>query len=142
MAESAHIQAKKFLEEHTKLLIVPHANVDPDGLSSALACYHVFTALGKECTVICPDTLPESLEFLPGFEKLEQELKDTQDVIITLDLSKGVEVEKLQYAIEENKVNIIVTPKKGELTGRDVSFKEGAFPYDGIVVVEIGRAHV
>ena len=136
MAESAHSQAKKFLEEHTKLLIVPHANVDPDGLSSALACYHVFTALGKECTVICPDTLPESLEFLPGFDKLEQELKDTQDVIITLDLKHGVEVEKLRYAIEENKVNIIVTPKKGELTGRDVSFKEGAFPYDGIVVVD------
>lgn len=136
MAESAHIQAKKFLEEHTKLLIVPHANVDPDGLSSALACYHVFTALGKECTVICPDTLPQSLEFLPGFEKLEQELKDTQDVIITLDLKHGVEVEKLRYTIEENKVNIIVTPKKGELTGRDVSFKEGAFPYDGIVVVD------
>ena len=136
MAESAHSQAKKFLVEHTKLLIVPHANVDPDGLSSALACYHVFTALGKECTVICPDTLPESLEFLPGFDKLEQELKDTQDVIITLDLKHGVEVEKLRYAIEENKVNIIVTPKKGELTGRDVSFKEGAFPYDGIVVVD------
>lgn len=136
MAESAHSQATKFLEEHTKLLIVPHANVDPDGLSSALACYHVFTALGKECTVICPDTLPESLEFLPGFEKLEQELKDTQDIIITLDISKGVEVDKLRYAIEENKVNIIVTPKKGELTERDVSFKEGAFPYDGVVVVD------
>jgi nanoRNase/pAp phosphatase (c-di-AMP/oligoRNAs hydrolase) len=50
-----------------KLLIIPHANVDPDGLSSALACYSVFTALGKDCTVICPDVPPESLSFLPNF---------------------------------------------------------------------------
>ncbi len=136
MADTAHQLAKKFIEERQKLLIIPHANVDPDGLSSALACYHVFSALGKECTVICPDTPPESLEFLPGFEKVEQGLKDTQDIIVTLDCSKGVEVDKLRYTIEENKVNIIVTPKKGELTKSDISFTEGAFPYDGVVVVD------
>jgi len=86
--------------------------------------------------VICPDTLPESLEFLPGYEKLTQELHDTQDAILTLNCSKGVEIDKLRYSIEENKVNIIVTPKKGMLNAGDVSFTEGAFPYDGIVVVD------
>src|SRR3989344_1443446 len=136
MPDSAHQLAKKFIEEHSKFLIIPHANVDPDGLSSALACYLLFTALGKECTVICPDTLPESLEFLPGYEKLTQELKDTQDTIITLDCSKGVEIDKLRYSIEENKVNIIVTPKKGSFIASDVGFIEGAFPYDGVVIVD------
>jgi nanoRNase/pAp phosphatase (c-di-AMP/oligoRNAs hydrolase) len=34
------------IEQHQKLLIIPHANVDPDGLSSALACYQMFTAMG------------------------------------------------------------------------------------------------
>lgn len=136
MPNPAFQQAKKFIDERTKLLIVPHANVDPDGLSSALACYHVFTALGKQCTVICPDTLPESLEFLPGFEKLTQEIKDAQDAIITLNCSKGVEIDKLRYTIEDNKVNIIVTPKRGMLSAGDMSFTEGPFPYDGVVVVD------
>src|SRR3989344_3853848 len=112
MPDSAHQLAKKFIEEHSKFLIIPHANVDPDGLSSALACYLLFTSLGKECTVICPDTL------------------------ITLDCSKGVEIDKLRYSIEENKVNIIVTPKKGSFIASDVGFIEGAFPYDGVVIVD------
>src|SRR3990167_4704234 len=133
MDKTAHQLAQKFLEDHRKILIVPHANVDPDGLSSALACYHVFTALGKECTVICPDTLPESLEFLPGYEKLTQELHDMQDAIITLNCSKGVEIDTLRYSIEENKVNIIITPKRGMLNASDMSFAEGPFPYDGVV---------
>lgn len=56
--------ATKAIEGSERILLVPHANVDPDGLSSALACYSIFKQLGKDCTVICPDTLPESLEFL------------------------------------------------------------------------------
>src|SRR3989344_964006 len=136
MHNKAQTEAKKFIDERTKLLIIPHANVDPDGLSSALACYHVFTAMGKQCTVICPDTLPESLEFLPGYEKLTQELKDAQDAIIILNCSKGVEIDKLRYSIEDNKVNIIVTPKRGMLNASDMSFAEGPFPYDGVVVVD------
>jgi phosphoesterase RecJ-like protein len=129
-------KAKKMVEESRKMLIIPHANVDPDGLSSALACYLFFTSLGKECTVLCPDTLPESLEFLPGFEKLESTLKATQDFVITLDTSKGLEVDKLRYTVEEKKVNIVVTPKSGAFSAREVSFQEGGFPYDLILIVD------
>ena len=48
--------ATEAIRTHERLLIIPHANVDPDGLSSALACYQLFTALGKDVTVICPPT--------------------------------------------------------------------------------------
>ena len=132
----AQSEANKLISEKQKILIIPHANVDPDGLSSALACYQFFTKLGKECTVICPDTLPESLDFLPGFEKLEQELDTKQDYVITLDCSKGFEVDKLRQTIEDQSVNIIVTPKKGALTESDIRFREGPPPYDLIVVVD------
>jgi bifunctional oligoribonuclease and PAP phosphatase NrnA len=129
-------EAKKMIDEARRILIIPHANVDPDGLSSALACSVLFTAVGKECTVLCPDALPESLEFLPGFDKLSQEIDSSQDFIVTLDLSRGVELEKLQYAIEGRSVNIIVTPKKGIFEEKDVSFRDGPFPFDLIIVVD------
>ncbi len=135
--ESSRLQmAKKMIDESKKMLLVPHANVDPDGLSSALATYLLFTAQGKDCTVLCPDTLPESLEFLPGFEKLENTLRASQDFIITLDCSRGLEVDKLRYTVEDHKVNIVVTPKGGTFSARDVTFQEGAFPYDLIVVLD------
>jgi phosphoesterase RecJ-like protein len=133
---AAIADARKAIESHHRLLIVPHANVDPDGLSSALACYSVFKALGKDCTVICPDTPPEALKFLPGFEHLSTSVGAEQEFVITLDCSDGVEVDKLRYTVEDNKVNIIVVPKKGKLKKQQVSILEGGLNYDLLVVVD------
>lgn len=124
------------IEQANRLLIVPHANVDPDGLSSALACYQVFQALGKEVTVICPDTKPEALSFLPGFEKLEQEVKESQDFVITINLDEGVEVDKLRYTVEDHKVNIIVVPKRGHIGPQQVALTPGEHKYDLVIVVD------
>ncbi len=124
------------IQKHQRLLVIPHANVDPDGLSSALACYQMFKAIGKDVTVICPDTPPESLRFLPGFEKLEGEIEESQNFVVTINLEEGVEVDKLRYTVEDNKVNIIVIPKKGKIGTRNVTFAEGPRHYDLIVMVD------
>jgi len=131
MAEALHA-----IQRAQRILVVPHANVDPDGISSALACYHVFKALGKEVTVICPDTFPESLEFLPGFNALKQHIDDHQDFVITIDLQQGVDIDTLRYAVEDNKVNIIVVPQKGNIRPQQVSFSSGEKPYDLLVTVD------
>jgi phosphoesterase RecJ-like protein len=128
--------ALNLIEQHQKILVIPHANVDPDGLSSALACFQMFTAMGKEVTVICPDVLPESLNFLPGFEKLEQEIKENKDFVVTINMEEGVEVDKLRYTVEDHRVNIIVVPKKGRISAQQISLSEGDPKYDLIVVVD------
>ncbi len=128
--------ATEILKRYKRILVVPHANVDPDGLSSALACYQVFKSLGKDVTVICPDVLPEALEFLPGFEKLQQRIDATQEFVITINLQDGVEVDKLRYTVEDQRVNIIVVPKKGSIRSQQISLAEGERSYDLIVVVD------
>lgn len=128
--------ATKMIEDHQRILVIPHANVDPDGLSSALACFQLFTSLGKDVTVICPDTPPEMLQFLPGFEKLSQEIEESQNFIITVNLEDGVEVDKLRYTVEDKKVNIIVVPKNGSIKPAHISLGEGDKKYDLIVVVD------
>jgi nanoRNase/pAp phosphatase (c-di-AMP/oligoRNAs hydrolase) len=128
--------ATKAVMDAERLLIVPHANVDPDGLGSALACYSVFRAMGKDCTVICPETPPDNLDFLTNFEHLATNLSSEQEFIITLDTSNGVEVDKLRYTVEDNKVNIIVVPKKGRLSSKNVTMLEGGLNYDLIVVLD------
>lgn len=128
--------ATQAIQDHQRLLIIPHANVDPDGLSSALACYELFKSLGKDVTVICPDTPPESLRFLPGFERLEGEIAESQNFIVTINLTEGVEVDKLRYTVEDHKVNIIVVPKKGKIQESHISFSEGDKHYDLIVMVD------
>lgn len=128
--------ATQAIEQAQRLLIIPHANVDPDGLSSALACYSIFRSIGKDCTVICPDTLPESLKFLPGYEHLSTDIASEQEFVITLDCSDGVEIDKLRYTVEDNKVNIIVVPKKGRIHPKNVTTLDAGGSYDLIVVVD------
>ncbi len=128
--------ATKALEKAERLLIIPHANVDPDGLGSALACYSLFRALGKDCTVICPDTLPESLKFLPNFENLATDISSEQEFVITLDCSDGVEIDKLRYTVEDNTVNIIVVPKKGRIQAKNLTTLDTGSGYDLILVVD------
>jgi len=128
--------ATQMVQEHHRILVVPHANVDPDGLSAALACYELFRVLGKEVTVICPDTLPQNLKFLPGYEKLEREIAESRQFIVTVNLREGVEVDKLRYTIEDRKVNIIVIPKSGKIESRDITFGEGAKRFDLIIIVD------
>src|SRR3989344_5958842 len=128
--------ATKAIQENQRILVIPHENVDPDGLSSALACYQLFRALGKDVTVICPDTLPESLEFLPGFGELSRDVAEGQQFVITVSLRGGVEVDKLRYAVEDQKVNIIVVPKKGRIRSQDIVLGDGERQYDLIVAVD------
>lgn len=128
--------ALQAIEQHQRILVVPHANVDADGLSSALAMYQMLKGMGKEVTVICPDVLPESLNFLPGFEKLEREVRASQDFVVTINLQDGVEVDKLRYTVEDHKVNIIVIPKKGRIRSQQISLAEGESSYDLIIAVD------
>lgn len=128
--------ATKAIEKAERLLIIPHANVDPDGLSSALACYSVFKAIGKDCTVICPDTPPESLRFLPNYDQFSTSISSEQEFIITLDCKGGVEIDTLRYTVEEDKINIIVVPKKGKLSAKHLTTLDVGSTYDLIVVVD------
>ncbi|MFA6038930.1 MAG: DHH family phosphoesterase [Candidatus Peribacteraceae bacterium] len=128
--------ALKAVTDHQRILVVPHANVDPDGLSSALACYEMFRSLGKDVTVICPDTPPDSFKFMPGFEKLEREIAESQNFVITVNMEEGVEIDKLRYTVEDRRVNIIVVPKRGKVKSSAVAFGEGEKKYDLIVVVD------
>ncbi|PIQ76609.1 hypothetical protein COU78_02785 [Candidatus Peregrinibacteria bacterium CG10_big_fil_rev_8_21_14_0_10_49_24] len=134
--------ALRAIQDNQRILVIPHANVDPDGLSSALACYLMFQSLGKDVTVVCPDTLPDFLRFLPSFEKLTQNVAEGQQFVITVNLQEGVEVDKLRYAVEDRKVNIIVVPKKGSIQPRDIVLGEGDKPYDLIVCVDTADLHL
>ena len=136
LSSADYTAATKAIQDHQRILITPHANVDPDGLGSALACFQLFKAMGKDVTVICPDTPPESLDFLPGFETLVQDVEDSENFVITINMEEGMEVDKLRYTVEDNKVNIIVVPKNGKIRPEQIALAEGEKKYDLIVVVD------
>ncbi len=62
-------------------------------------------------------------------------LVSSSDFIITLDC-KRVKTDKIKNFIEDDKVNIIITPKEGNFSENDISFTKGKIDYDLIITTD------
>lgn len=136
LSPSSITAALQAIEQHQRILILPHANVDPDALSSALACQMLLSMIGKEATVVCSEEPPHYLSFLPGFQGIEREIREAEEFVITINLREGVEVDKLRYSVEDHRVHITVAPKKGRIRPEHIALAEGEKRYDLILVVD------
>lgn len=68
-------QSKQILEEIEKvdkILVNCHKNPDPDSVGSALAMSDFVSGLGKEVRIVCPTKIDPHLNFLEGFDLIEQ----------------------------------------------------------------------
>lgn len=120
------------------ILLVAHQKLDPDLCGSVLALYHVLLKLGKKPTVLCYEKVPAILNFLPNLHIFESHPKLLKDFIITL-FNPSAEVDEVKYSVaEDGKINIIVTPKKGNFSERDISFKGSEASYDLIITLDCG----
>ncbi len=70
------------------ILIVSHVHPDGDTLGSALALYEVLKNAGKKVTHYNNSAeLPYVYDFLPGFNKIKQELPKSFDIVVSCDCS-------------------------------------------------------
>lgn len=120
-----------------KILILSHINPDGDALGSMLALVLVLKKMGKEAVAVSTSVLAENLHFLPTKDNLTSTFSGTKDFIISVNTSK-TKVDKLGYKniVEENKLNIVVTPVSGLFRPEDVTFTYGSYKYDLIVVLD------
>jgi len=130
-------QVIQLTKSSEKVLILPSSPPDGDSIGSALALFLILKKMGKEATVVCSDPLPEVLEFLPKTNAIDDNLVTSNDFIVTLDCSKA-KIDTIKTDVEDNKVNIIITPKQGTLSENEVSFNYGPSKYDLVIVVDAG----
>ncbi len=128
-------QILDLIEKSNKILVITHTNPDGDALGSLLALYLALAKLGKKVTAVCSDPAPASFGFLPQLEAIQAEFSGSQDFIIVLDVSE-TKPEKLSYNLQDKKLNIIITPKRGQFKKEDVSFSYGDYRYDLIIVLD------
>jgi bifunctional oligoribonuclease and PAP phosphatase NrnA len=118
-----------------KILVLPSTPIDGDAIGSALSTYLVLKKLNKSVTVVCAEEVPDILEFLPETQVVGDKLVSSKDFIVTIDTRK-IKVDEIKSNIEENKVNIIITPKEGRYTEEQISFNEGIDEFDLIITVD------
>lgn len=133
--EKIRKQIISLINRSKSILLMPSTPVDGDSLGSSLALYLVLKKLGKEVTVVCADPVPEAFEFLPTTKVIDSEFSGSEDFIVTLDCHKS-KINTIKTKLENDKVNIIITAKRGRFTAKDVSFHHGPSKYDLIITVD------
>ena len=137
IATELNNQVKTLIEQSKQILVLPSSPPDGDSIGSALALYIVLKKMGKEATVVCADPIPDVYAFLPQLTVIKNEFFFARDLIVTIDCT-NTEVATVNHDIQPDKVNIIITPKKGQLDAEKVHINYGKTKFDLIITVDAG----
>lgn len=136
MALTIEQQISSLLRGHKQILVCLPAKPTTDAIASGLAMYAVLQKLGKQAKVVAADfALPDNHKFLPKSDEIAHELTALKKFVISIDVSK-TSVQDIQYDIQQNRLNIYVTPKTGYLETRDVATSSSDYQFDLIIVLD------
>lgn len=135
--EKIRKQIVETVKRSENILLMPSTPVDGDSLGSALALYLIFKKMGKQATVVCADPVPDAFKFLPTTKVISDHFDAVKDFIVTVDCKKA-KINTIKTKLEQDKVNIIITAKKGQFSSQDISFDHGENKYDLIISVDTG----
>ena len=83
----------------------------------------ILRKFGKQATAVVTDQLPAAVAPLAN-GVIDKNLGGVRDFILKLDTSKA-EVDKLRYEMVDGKLNVVITPFKGNFAPSDVTFGYG-----------------
>ena len=126
---------KRTLQRSRTIAIVSHHNPDGDAMGSSLGFAHVLRAIGKEVTVIMPNTPAKYLQWLPGAEAIVVFESDKEkaasiiagaDLLCCLDFNRADRVRDLEAPIRRAKYKVVIDHHQepedfAEVTISDVS---------------------
>ena len=116
-------QASELIKQAQNVLILTGREPNNDQLSAAIAVQRVLNKLQKQASVVITDKLPKCAE-LYDTQFISKELAGVRDFIISVDMHSVV-VDKLKYNVENDKLNVTITPLNGNFVAKDVSFEQG-----------------
>ncbi len=82
----------------TSIVIIQADNPDADSLASALALEELLAQRKKSVTLYCGVDMPSYLKFIPGWDRVTNELPNTFDLSIVVDCSTITLLQKLEQA--------------------------------------------
>jgi len=128
-------QAIALIRRAEKILCLSQADARADGIAAVLAFQAFGIKLGKEVVAVLPQGVTPSLQFLPGHDQVEKDLGEPGDFVISLSTEKS-HVDRVKYTIEDDSVDIIITPKNGSFNPDDVSFRHNIAHFDLIILFD------
>lgn len=128
-------QTTELIRQAQSVLIVTGREPNNDQLASAVGLQAVLTKLGKVANVVITDRLPK-LESVLDTSKVARDMQGVRDFIVSLDMNQ-VQVDKVKYDVNDDKLDITITPHGGNFAAKDVSFGYGAYQFDLVIALGV-----
>lgn len=128
-------QISEQINNATRILITFKRDWTGDTIASSLALKNWIDKKKKVVDIIAekpPTTLPFS--FLPSYALISHELDNVRRFIISLNLTNAT-VDQVEYRLEKQSLDFIVSPKEGFFTASNISSRSSGFRYDLIITL-------
>lgn len=130
-------QASEAIRQAQSILLVTGQRPNIDQVASMVALTYALRKLDKKVSPLITDRIPGGAQFLSK-GVINTSLDGSRDFIVGLSLAKA-EVDKVKYTVEDNKLNVHITPFSGGFTPSDVSFSQGDYHFDLIIALGVPR---
>jgi len=128
-------QIFELINQSNNILILTPKARENDVIAAGLAFLLLLKKLDKKFDLVIQEKdLAGKVGFLPGFNEIKDNVINLQKFIISVNLSNA-KVEKIKYAVEDDALNFIITPKEGFFRPEDVKSTAGDFPYDSVIIL-------
>lgn len=117
-----NIEVFKKLGQYESICIITHISPDGDALGSSLALYILLKNMGKNCRILCDDTIPRKYMFLPHVTDIARPEKETTfecavsvdcaDVHLMGEAAEKFKVAGLQCCIDHHASNPHYAPEE------------------------------
>ena len=136
MALAPEQQAIELIMRAKRILIVSKDHAAIDALASVGACLAFLTKLGKAADAVIPGHDANRVPaFLPVSIPVQPAVGAMRAFELSLDVS-NTPLSELLYDVKDGKLEITVTPKSGEWSPKDVTFKHGQDRYDLVIALD------
>ncbi len=123
------------VDKATRILITFGKDWFGDSVSSSLALKTWLEGRGKTVDIVAEKPSTNSpYTFLPGYALISHQLDNIRRFIISLNVGNA-SVDQVEYRLENQKLNFIVSPKSGSFTAADISSHSSGFRYNLIFVL-------
>lgn len=123
------------VDKANRILITFGRDWKGDNVAAALALKSWLESRGKLADIVTEKPHSASVfSFLPGFALIGHELDNVRRFIISLNLNNAT-VDQVEYRLEKQSLDFIVSPKEGFFTPADISSRSSGFRYTLIVVL-------
>ena len=78
-----------YIKGAESLVLCTHSNPDGDTLGSCLGLYHFFTSFGIKCQIISPETSPDFLNWMPGYDQVciyQDNIQKADEILLKADV--------------------------------------------------------